>query len=64
MKFIPPTLNDIQKQKEEKAKKKRIKRLNEQQLHCLNGDKWSNEEDRIRYEESSNVMVQAIDFLE
>jgi hypothetical protein len=30
----------------------------------LNGDKFSNEEDRILYEESSNVMVKAITFLE
>ena len=57
IKIIPKTLNDIQIEKEEKAKRKRIKRLNEQQLHCLNGDKWSNEEDRITYEESSNIMV-------
>ena len=30
----------------------------------MNGDKFSNEEDRIRYEESSSVMVRSIEFLE
>lgn len=61
---ISKSVNEILDEKKEKAKRKRLKRLNEQKQHCLEGDKFSNEDDRIRYEESSNVMVRAIAFLE
>ena len=61
---ISKSVNEILDEKKEKAKRKRLKRLQEQKMHCLDGDKFSNEDDRIRYEESSNVMVRAIAFLE
>ena len=49
--------------RKEIARKKKLLKLKKEYENCLAGDKFSNDEDKIRYENSSQIMVKAIEFL-
>lgn len=49
--------------KKEIARRKHELKLKKEYENCLAGDKFSNDEDRLLYENSSQIMVKAIEFV-
>lgn len=55
--------NKVNDKKKLIAQKKKKDRLDKEYSNCLAGDKFSNDEDKIKYESSSTIMVKAIEYL-